>query len=285
MNRRKVKWSLLGLLILVLGIVLISSLERLFIYYPERGFIITPESLGLAYEDVWLEAEDGVKLHGWLLPGADSESVGDSAADAPVVLFLHGNAGNVSYFLEKAAGLVRRGLTVFMPDYRGYGRSGGSPSEQGLFRDARAAYDWLLSRSGGNPERLVVWGYSLGGAAAVDLAAGRPARALILESTFTSVPDLAATLMPFVLRFLAPSVYLSESKLNRFHLPLLVVHGDADELVPVEMGRRLYEVYTGPKRIFIVPGAGHTDVELVGGSEYYQVLDDFIRRPQGGSVD
>lgn len=265
------------LFICVATIALLLFLERHLIFYPDRNLTASPDHFGLAYEDVYFTASDGVRLHGWFLPAHTSV-----ASPAAYLLFLHGNAGNISHRLENLAGLVRHGLAVLIFDYRGYGLSHGRPTEEGTYLDAEAAYRSLLARPGVGPSNLVIFGRSLGGAVAVELASGSPARALILESTFTSVRDMARTYFPFIPRFFVAPMYGSVNKIARVSTPALFVHGQEDDLVPVRLGRRLYEAHPGPKSFYLIPGAGHNDTFEIGGRDYYRRLVAFIRRPAGG---
>jgi uncharacterized protein len=196
-----------------------------------------------------------------------------------VVLVCNGNAGNVSHRLERALEMQRRlGVSVLLFDYRGYGRSEGSPDEQGTYRDARAAYRYATEAKGVPPGALVLFGESLGAAVAVQLALERPAGALILESAFTSIPDMARAAYPFLppVRPLIRTRYETIAKVPKLALPLLVLHGERDEIVPLAQGRRVFEVAGGPKRFFTIPGAGHNDTYVTGGEAYWRTLAEFL---------
>jgi fermentation-respiration switch protein FrsA (DUF1100 family) len=257
---------------------LLLLFEKKFIYFPTRGHEATPSALGLAHEDVWLVAEDGVRIHGWYLPVRDA---------CWVTLVSHGNGGNISHRLDRALLLqshVRS--SVFLYDYRGYGASEGSPDEAGTYRDARAAYRWLVEQKHVKPDELVLFGESLGSAVALELALERPAAALVLEAPFTSVPDVArrtilAPLAPFV-----RTRYESLPRIPRLRMPLLVMQGDRDEVIPPALGRRLFDAAPEPKRYYAIPGAGHNDTYLVGGAAYWQALSGFldeVRRARAGA--
>ena len=242
--------------------------EKHLIYFPQRGFDVTPADLGLAHEEVRLRAEDGVRLHGWFLPALDSRFT---------FLVCHGNAGNVSHRLDRALLLKSRlGGDVLLFDYRGYGRSEGSPDEEGTYRDARAAHRWLRER--GTPAgRIVLFGESLGSAVALQLALEVDARALVMESPFTSVPEMARAVLPFLPIWpLVRTRYENLSKIPRLRRPLLVMHGDRDEVVPFDQGRRVFAAAPEPKRFFPIPGAGHNDTYLVGGEAYWTALGSFL---------
>jgi fermentation-respiration switch protein FrsA (DUF1100 family) len=261
-----------GVLRLVVVLCLMGGLlllfETRFIYFPSRGYDATPSGLGLAHEDVWLTAEDGVRIHGWYLPVPQARWV---------TLVSHGNAGNISHRLDRALLLqARLRSSVFLYDYRGYGASEGSPDEAGTYRDARAAYRYLVEQKHVKAGELVLFGESLGSAVSLELALARPAAALVLEAPFTSVRDVAGTT---VFAPLAPFVrtrYESLERIPRLRMPLLVVQGDRDEIVPPAQGRRLFEAAPEPKRYYAIPGAGHNDTYLVGGAAYWHVISDFL---------
>ena len=193
------------------------------------------------------------------------------------VLLAHGNAGNLSHRLDRTIFLqARLGADVLLFDYRGYGKSEGRPDEEGTYRDARAAYRWLTVSRGVSPERLVLFGESLGSAVVLDLALTHPGRALVLEAPFTSVPDMAAVVLPFFPRAFVRTRYDNLAKVGRLRMPLLVLHGDRDEVVPFAQGRRLYEAAPEPKRFFPIPGSGHNDTYIVGGDAYWRAVEEFV---------
>ena len=247
-------------------------LERSFIYFPERELIGNPADFGLPFDDVSFTASDGLRLHGWFVPGK-----GDVTW-----LWCHGNAGNISHRLENLRLLHDElGVGVFIFDYRGYGRSEGSPSEEGTYRDAEAALAYVLSRPDLDSRRIMYFGRSLGAAVAVELATRRPPFALILESPFTSMADLARhhyRLLPAT--GLIRTKYDSLSKIGNVRVPLLVLHGDEDDIVPFESGKRLFEAASEPKRFYTIRGAGHNDTYIVGGREYFRALREFVEDPR-----
>ncbi|MCA1612938.1 MAG: alpha/beta hydrolase [Acidobacteria bacterium] len=258
--------------------------ESRFIYfpskYPEGDWREGAEAGGGAArcEDVWLAAEDGVRLHAWFCaPRAGRDGATEPAAAADrAVLFLHGNAGNISHRRDQIESLAALPASVFIIDYRGYGRSEGSPGEQGLYRDARAAWEHLTKARGFPPGRVVVYGESLGGAVAVDLASRARPCALVLQSTFTSIADMAAEVMPFVPRFIIRTKMDSLEKMARVKSPVLVVHSPADEIVPYKFGRRLYEAAPEPKQFHEITNAPHNLTHDIGGAAYYAALREFI---------
>lgn len=255
--------------LLVAALVLLtgcgSAVERSLIYYPTRRLEATPGDYGLPFEDVRPTAEDGVRLHGWYVPGR-----------RPVtVLWCHGNAGNISHRLENLRLLRERlGVGTLLFDYRGYGASDGTPSEVGTYRDARAFRAWLRARTPG--ESLVVYfGRSLGAAVAVQLAAEDPPSALILETPFTSVRAMANGTLPGA-GYLFRTRYDTLRGVAEVRAPLLVLHGDADEVVPFHHGRAVFEAAREPKRFVRIPGARHDDTYLVGGAPYWEAWESFL---------
>jgi fermentation-respiration switch protein FrsA (DUF1100 family) len=265
-----------AVLLATLAFVIVLFEKRL-IYYPYRVLDATPGQLGLAHEELDLRAADGVRIHGWFLPVPESRFT---------VLLCHGNAGNISHRLDRVL-LMRAHLRtdVLLFDYRGYGGSEGSPDEEGTYRDARAAYAWLR-RKGVPPERVVLFGESLGAAVAVQLALDQPARALVLESAFASVPAMAREVFPFLP--LAPFVrnrYDTLAKAPRLRLPLLVLHGERDRTVPLSQGRKVFDAAPGPKRFFLIAGADHNDSYVTGGEGYWRAWREFLNslRPESAN--
>lgn len=272
------------LLVLYLGVAffLWAAQPRL-VYYPDfpaRELVRTPAQVGLEYEDVRLETDDGVALHGWYVHGP--------APEAPAVLFFHGNAGNIGDRLETLALLNELGAATLIIDYRGYGRSGGSPDEAGTYRDADAAWRWLTQDRGTPSRRIVLLGRSLGGPIAAYLAARRRPAGLILESTFTSMPDLAADHYPWMpVRLLARYRYDTADYLADVACPVLVIHGRDDDLVPFAHAERLARIRPPVVELATLSG-GHDDAFLVSRSQYRDTLAAFLQRvttPGGGAED
>ena len=255
-------------------------LDRLFIFLPERELISTPAEVGLEHENVFFSAPDGTRLHGWFVPGEGDVTL----------LWFHGNGGNVSHRVENLLLLHRRlGLSVFIFDYRGYGLSEGEPSEAGTYLDAEGALEYLRSRrsldAGG---KLVFFGRSLGCGVAVEMATRHAVRALILESPMPSIRAMVKRLYPYLpmgpLMWMVRTRYDSKAKIKRVRCPVMVLHGDRDEVVPFEMGRELFDAANEPKLFYTIEGAGHNDTYLAGGEPYYVALKRFIERPLGGEV-
>lgn len=244
-------------------------LDQVFVYFPHpwenRDWA---RITGLPLQDVWLETDDRVRLFGWYV---------DAGPARPVLLWCHGNAGNVVHRLENLAFLYRLGLSVFLFDYRGYGRSAGSPSEAGLYRDAQAAYDYVTRIRKIAPQRLILFGRSLGAAVAAELAVSSPAAGLILETPFPSIEAMAkAHYLGLPAHWLLEARYDLLEKLKRIAIPILVIHGDRDTIVPMALGREVFEMAREPKALYIVRGADHNNLYLVGGRPYFQRLRQFI---------
>jgi fermentation-respiration switch protein FrsA (DUF1100 family) len=240
--------------------------ERKIVFHPAKypAGNWKPEDLGA--EDAWFEAEGGPKLHGWFV---------EHPRPRAVALFCHGNAGNITVLADSLRILnVRHRLSVLTFDYRGYGRSGGKPSEAGILADARAARRWLAERTHTPEKDIILMGQSLGGAVAVDLAAADGARALVLASTFTSLPDVAASTMPWLLPHWNMTLrFDSAAKITKYSGPVLISHGEADEIIPFAQGKKLYEAAPGTKRFYPEPGAKHNDRRSEG---YREVFEEFL---------
>jgi len=260
---------------LVVAIVLIRILENRFIYFPPRypeGFV-SPKDYGLQVEEVWMTAEDGVKLNAYFLARTSSPKT---------LLWFHGNAENIGFGLEQMKILANLGVNILELDYRGYGKSEGSPDEAGVYSDANAAYDYLVQTRRFQPKNIIIYGQSLGGAVAVDLAARRECGALIVQSSFTSVREMARRMFPIpLLEYVPKSRFDSLEKIRRIRAPILIVHGTRDETIPVSMGERLYQAAPEPKSFFAVEGAGHNDVFAVGGEQYLSRMRGFIAGETG----
>jgi fermentation-respiration switch protein FrsA (DUF1100 family) len=228
------------------------SVDELLALFPARfptGDWRPAETL---FEDCWFTGVDGIRLHGWYLPRKDPTAV---------VLQIHGNAGNLTGRAQLANELQQRcGVAVMIFDYRGYGRSEGTPTIEGLLRDARAARAELAQREGIEEQGVVLMGESLGGAIAVDLAASDGARGLVLESTFSSLRDAASAHYPeFLVSTLVADKLNSAARISSYHGPLLQFHGDADQVIPLESSRRLFDAANQPKSLKIMRGHDHND--------------------------
>ena len=264
----RVAGTLAALLVLVGGTPLVwSRFVEGMIFQPTRGADPRPERLEIHAEDVFLETQDAVRIHAYWLPAAGAERA---------LLFLHGNGGNASHRLPNAALLQRLGVHVLLLDYRGYGISEGKATEAGVYADARAGLAHLIEVRGIPDERIVVFGRSLGGAVAVDLAQDRVLAGIILESTFTSIPDVVDSIFGSAVASLAGRRFDSAAKIERVRAPLLFFHGDRDEVVAYPLGQRLFELAPEPKQFETLRGAGHNDTVQIGGRIYLERIQRFL---------
>ncbi len=267
------------LTILLAALILVSVvlrymliLDRQMIYFPERGLAVTPDSVGLVYEDVYLSASDGTRIHGWHIPGRSEVAL----------LWFHGNAGNISHRLDNILMLHQHlGVSVLIIDYRGYGLSEGRPSEKGLYMDAEAAFGYLIDELGLEAERnVVLLGRSLGAGVAVEMATRHRVRGVILESGFTSIREMAESSglpLPISLVLtLFEARYDSISKIGWVESPVTILHGDRDDTVPFWMAEKLFGAASEPKTLYPIRGAGHNDTVYVGGEAYFEALEEFI---------
>jgi fermentation-respiration switch protein FrsA (DUF1100 family) len=257
------------ILVVILFTVFYPRIENYFIFFPDASFERRPEDMPLDYRDVYFHTEDGERLHGWFFPLNKGN---------PVILFCHGNAGNISHRLDNIGHLLKRGLQVFIFDYRGYGKSSGRPSEKGVYLDGLAAYDHLIGGELLLPEDIILFGRSLGAAVAIEVALERGVRSLIIESAFTSIRDMSRALVLFrPFAAMLPAHYHNLAKIEKVRVPKLIIHGEKDEIVPFWMGQALFEAAKAPKFFIPIPGAGHNDTYLSGGNGYFQTISDFAR--------
>ena len=257
--------SVIWLIALALACAALYYLANRAIYYPmkyPRGAWDLAAQLGAT--DVWLDTPDHVRLHGWWAAAPGSHLA---------TLFLHGNAGNVTHRAGQIREITAAGSSVLMLDYRGYGRSGGWPTEKGLYTDSEAGYINLLGR-GYHSRDIVLQGESLGCAVAIDLASRRPCAGLVLEAPFTSASDVAATILPILGPVLVRS-YDSMPKIRWLLMPKLFMQGDRDEVIPLRLGQKLYAAAQGPKSFWTIQGAGHNDILSKAGLDYRQHLASF----------
>ena len=246
-------------------------LENRLIFFPDKRIEATPRDWGLAYEEISFKTQDGLSLHGWWIPGTGSPLT---------ILWFHGNGGNISYRLDN---INRRhdllGANIFIFDYRGYGRSEGGASEEGTYKDGDAAIRYLHSREDIDPAKIVFLGESLGSAVAVEMATRHDCAALILEAPFLSIPEMAKVSFPFLpIGSLLQTRYDTLSKIGQVRVPLLIVHGEDDEIVPFRHGQRLFEAASEPKELYVIKQARHNDLYLIGGQAYLETLARFLGR-------
>ena len=250
---------------LVIVILMVFS-ENSLIYFPS----VYPDGdwnpHGLKFEDAWFDVPDGTQLHGWYVPASHPRAI---------VLFAHGNGGNLSHrfeLLKVFSNQLQTSVMIF--DYRGYGRSAGKPTEAGILSDGRAARAWLAARTGAGESEIVLMGESLGGAVMVDLAAQDVARGLILENTFTSLPEVAAYHYPWLpVKLFMRTQLNSVAKIDRFRGPLLQLHGEADTIIPLDLGQRLFAAANEPKQFVVIPGGDHNDPRS---PQAYAAIDQFL---------
>ena len=257
--------AIVGAYIVLAGFLFIFQAN--YVYYPERILIADPSKIGLDYENVQFETVDGVSLSGWFIPSDNSRGV---------ILFCHGNAGNISHRLESIQIFHRLELDVFIFDYRGYGQSEGKPTEHGTYEDAEAAWRYLVEERQTSPSQVVVFGRSLGATIAAWLVQNHTPKALILESAFTSLPDIAATLYPYLpVRWLLRFEYNTAKYLGEVDCPVLIIHSREDEIMPFSHGRQLFEIAGEPKRFLEISGT-HNEGFITSGRYYEEGLNAFI---------
>ncbi len=258
--------------LLVLFVMFLVGCENKIIYHPDKFPVGQWDTsrIPLPIQEVWFEAKDGVKLHGWYVPHEKAEAS---------FLFYHGNAGNLSHRTENVFFLHHLKLNVFIFDYRGYGKSEGDPDEPGIRLDSQAAYDTLMAQPGVSARSLILFGRSLGGAFAAYIASQNPAAGLILESSFTNAKDMADRMFPILpVGWFLSSELDALSSVAHLSVPKLFLHGTADSIIPYTLGRELYQGAAEPKEFYNIAGAGHNDTIRVGGSDYFDKIKEFITR-------
>ena len=274
-------WPLIRIPILVyLGLTLALFLfQGCLVYHPAKEIQATPEDYGLPYEDVRLETSDGVRIAGWYVPGAGSGPAGKQAPPAQprgVVLFFHGNAGNISGRIGTIMTVHEIGLDTLIIDYRGYGQSEGRPGEEGTYRDAEAAWEYLVEHRGIQPSRIVIHGRSLGGAVAAYLAEKHKPKALVLESAFTSVPDVGADIYPWLpVRWLTRIHYDTAKRIKNIRCPVFVLHSREDDIIPYKHGQKLFELANQPKEFFEMIGGHNNGLDT---AEYQKAIREYLWR-------
>ena len=243
--------------------------EDKLIFYPSAEIIHTPGQVGLEFQDLFFTTADGVRLNGWFIPHRDARIT---------LVWFHGNAGNIGHRVENIKLLHDKvKVNIFIFDYRGYGRSEGSVSEAGTYQDGAAALQFVRKQPGVEAENLIIFGRSLGAAVAAEMASRFDSRGLILESPFISIREMAKSVFPLLpIGPLLQTRYDNLEKIVKIKVPLLVLHGDRDEVIPYEHGKRVFAAAPGPKDFYTINGAGHNDTYIVGGDAYFQRLRSFI---------
>ena len=257
--------------VFLLGVLMFAACrpEDSLIFQPTSEIINTPREVGLDFQDVFFITADGVRLHGWFIPHREASFT---------LLWFHGNAGNISHRVENIKLLHDKAkINIFIFDYRGYGRSEGKVSEQGTYRDGEAAIGFMQKELRGDAKHLIIFGRSLGAAVAAEVASRFECRALILETPFVSIKEMAKTVFPLLpLGPLLQTRYDILEKLAKVKAPILVLHGDRDDVVPYEQGRKVFAAAPEPKQFYTIRGANHNDTYAVGGDAYFQRLSEFI---------
>lgn len=265
-------WLFVPLGIYLGVVILMFALQQRLVFMPAAcgtSSVATPSSVDLIFEDLTITTEDHEQLHGWWVPANDN---------APVILFMHGNAGNISHRLTTLKLLHKLGFSSLIFDYRGYGCSTGKPSEQGSYRDAQAAYRYLLDQRQIKAASIVMFGRSLGGGVASWLAAHEHGAGLILESTFSSVPDLGAELYPWLpIRWLTRIKFASIERIDAVDMPILFIHSQDDEVVPFHHSERLFTAAQNPKQLLRISGS-HNQGFLEDSQKYTAALHEFVYR-------
>jgi fermentation-respiration switch protein FrsA (DUF1100 family) len=257
-------------------VVLLFVFQSRLLYFPQvgRDVLTTARAVGLDFQDVWLDLEPGVRLHAWYVPREDAKGV---------ALVLHGNAGSIALRIDWLRMFHELGYAALVIDYRGYGRSTGSPSEEGTYADARAAWDYLLGQQGWRPHDIVILGESLGGAIAASLAARTEPRALLLQAAFTSVPEVAQQIYPILpVRWISRYRYDTRAFLNSVSAPVFIAHSRGDEIIPFSHGQALYAAARTPKQFLELSG-GHNEGFIFARREWINALSTFLEaygRPQ-----
>jgi fermentation-respiration switch protein FrsA (DUF1100 family) len=271
----------IGVGVLIGATLFLVIFEKRLIYFPATRVDVTPRAFGLPFDEVLIEVEPGVSIHGWFIKAKTEPRVA-------TVLFSHGNAGNIGDRVDRVVAWRDLGVDFLLYDYRGFGKSTGDPDEEGTYRDGRAAYDYLVRSRGLDPARIILMGESLGCAISVQLAIERKAAGLVLEAPFASVPRMAATVYPFLpVGLFVRTRYDNLAKIPKLKMPLLVVQGALDEVIPISQGRMVFDAAPEPKRFLAIEGAHHNDAYVIGGEGYRRAIAEFVNRvvePQGAGA-
>lgn len=249
-------------------VLLLYMIQGSLVFFPDRNVSLDPSSAGLEWEEAWFETSDGKTLHGWYIPHPDSNHI---------LLFSHGNAGNISHRLSFIELLNERGLSIFIYDYRGYGKSEGRPAENGLYKDIHAAWNYLTIEKGYQNHQIILFGRSLGGPVSAHLAQEVNPGGVILESAFISAKHVASDAYPFVPSMLVRFGFSTIEYIQNSNSPLLIMHSRDDSIIPFYHGERLYESAPGPKYFTELRG-GHNDNFIESGDLYFNELLKFVER-------
>lgn len=256
---------------LILLFFYVKFLEEKGIYFPVLYIEIYPKDLGLKYQDLYIKTEDNLLINAWFIPKENAKYL---------VLFCHGNAGNISHRLEKIVLLYNLGLSIFIFDYRGYGRSQGKPNENGFYKDIESVYEFLVNEYKISPEKIILYGESLGTSVAIELASKKKVKALILEGAFSCGRDMAKKVYPFLPTFFFRNSFDSLSKIKKITSPKLFLHSKDDEIVPFSLAKKLFDNATFPKELVELAGT-HNSCFLDAKEKYLDSIANFIRRLNG----
>ena len=253
------------------GLYLYFAQDKM-VFFPAKELIVTPDQVDIPFEDVFVNVTPTERIHGWYFQAAQTTN----GKRHPTVLFFHGNAGNISHRMETISYLLSFDVNIFIFDYRGYGQSDGSPNEEHIYADAQAAYDWLINQKGCQPDEMILFGRSLGGVVAVDLATHVTCRGLIVEASFTSAEDMGKKMFPFfpvtlLLRYKLDSI----NKIANISCPVLITHSPEDDIVPYEFGRQLFAAAKPPKKFVQLAGT-HNDLQHYRNHTYQQALSQIF---------
>ena len=270
----KILYVIVVIIVILVVIYIVSALYLFFnqashVYFPKKEIISTPADIGLAYKDVTFKTSDGVNITGWYIPVVKQKEV---------ILIFHGNGGNISTRLDFINLFYELGLATFIIDYRGYGKSGGSPSEEGTYLDAEAAWNYLVEKEKVSPENILIFGRSLGGPVAAWLAKDKKPKGLILDSTFTSIKDIGAEMYPYLpVRRFFKFDYNTIYYLEGVGCPVLVIHSRQDDYIPFSHAEKLFESANEPKHLLEI-GGSHNNNYLESKEDYVKGIKDFISR-------
>lgn len=259
------KFVLYGVFGIVLFVLFVRYLERTSVFYPEKDLLATPEDIGLDFEDTYFVTDDHVRLHGWFIKNETAKST---------ILIFHGNAGNIGGRLSTIEFYHQLGLNIFIIDYRGYGNSQGRPTEKGLYLDAKAAYQYLTTKRNILAENIIVYGASLGGAAAIDLVSRNMVGGIVIDSSFSSAKDMAKLIYPFIPSFMIFLDFDNVKKVATIKAPKLFIHSIDDQTIPFKLGKKLFDAAAQPKILVEVSGV-HDEIRKQDDSE---IVRDSLHR-------
>jgi uncharacterized protein len=252
--------------LVIIFMAAVRYMERKSLFFPMKHITSSPVDVGLDYEEVYFHTSDNKKIHSWFIPADEARFT---------MLFSSGNAGNISHRLDKIAMMNDMGFNVFIFGYRGYGKSEGIPSEQGLYRDIDAAYEYLVEVRGVSPEDIILYGESIGGGVVIELASLRPVGAIITEEAFTSVKDMARLAFPLIPYVIFSSRFDNLAKIGDIECPKLIIHSIDDEIVPFSQGEMLFEAASEPKKFLRLRG-GHNTAFWDSMKEYKEGIKSFV---------